>query len=137
MKWSISIEQEINYSWWLLRLLFIVTFIIAGADKFIGFFTNWQQFIHYTTLEQVKLPVATVLMLVGIAEIGLGLLLCTRWVKTAALLIMIWMIGNGLYLASVGMYFDTAARYCSLGICALVLFHLTRIRDKTLKNSAH
>ncbi len=126
----ISIKSEINYSWWLLRMLFGINFIGAGVDKFFGFVTNWHQFINPSLVLLTKLPVTAIVFGMGAIELGLGILVFTRWVKTAALFIAVWMISNGLYLAFFNMYLDTAARYCTLGIGALVLFHLTRVREK-------
>ncbi len=129
----IFIILEINYSLWLFRLLFGVTFIGAGFDKFFGFVTDWYQFINPSLVQLTGFSPSTLVFLMGVSELILGILIFTRWVKTAALLIMVWMFSNGLYLLYFRMYLDTAARYCTLGICALVLFHITRVREKLLR----
>lgn len=125
----ISIKAEINYIWWLLRVLFGVTFIGAGIDKFLCLLTDWHQFINLS-LVYPAISSAVIVYLVGIAEVALGIFVFSRWVKAASLFIAFWMLSNGIYLMYFRIFLDTAARYCTLGLCALVLFHITRVREK-------
>jgi hypothetical protein len=71
-----------------------------------------------------------IIYFVSVIEISLGVLVLTRWAQIASLLITIWMAGIGIYLLFSGIFLDTAFRYLTLAVSALVLFHLTRVRSR-------
>ena len=126
----ISVKYEINYCWWLLRLMFGISFIGAGIDKFFNLATNWSDFITPAALDLTGVAAPLIMYFVCAIEISLGVLVLTKWAQIASLLITVFMISIGVYLLFSGIFLDTAFRYLSLGVSALVLFHLTRVRSR-------
>jgi uncharacterized membrane protein YphA (DoxX/SURF4 family) len=57
-----------------LKLTFIIVPIVAGLDKFFNILCDWTQYINPLVLDMLPVSGAAFMMVVGIIEIGAGIL---------------------------------------------------------------
>src|SRR5262245_27851660 len=107
-KGNLLMENNLNTSWWSLRLVYGVIPIVAGLDKFFNLLTDWQQYLG-PLLRNGPLAPATVMHIVGVIEIAAGIAVLTRVTKYAAYVVSAWLVCIALNLLSSGKYLDVAA----------------------------
>jgi len=108
----------------LLRVVFAVAPIVFGLDKFAGVLTDdWTRYLAPAFDDLIPGSAATAMHLVGIVEIGAGLvvLAAPRW---GGLLVAGWLAGIIVNLLIVGGYGDIAMRDAGLLAGALALNRL-------------
>ena len=101
--------------------------IVAGADKFTNFLTDWKAYLRPVE-SMLPLAPATFMMIVGVIEIIAGLLVL-RFTRLGALVVSLWLVAIAVVLMSGGWY-DIAVRDLVMAIGAFCLAKLYE-RDAT------
>jgi hypothetical protein len=91
--------------------------IIAGADKFFNFLTNWEKYLSSAALSITHIPAHTFMSIVGVIEIIAGVLVWIR-PKLGSLIVALWLIGIVINLLMTGKYYDVAVRDLVMAIGA-------------------
>ena len=105
-----------------LHVGFTIAPIIAGADKFFGFLTNWEQYLAPFVTTMV--PAHTFMLVVGVIEIVAGLLVAVM-PRIGAYIVCAWLLGIIGNLLLLGGYYDIALRDLGLAIGAFALGRLS------------
>ena len=105
-----------------LRAGFTIAPIIAGADKFFGFLTNWEQYL--APVIPTVMPAHTFMLIVGVIEIVAGLLVAVM-PRIGAYIVCAWLLGIIGNLLLLGGYYDIALRDLGLAIGAFALGRLS------------
>lgn len=101
---------------------FTIAPIIAGADKFFGFLTNWEQYL--APVVTTVMPAHTFMLIVGVIEIVAGLLVAIK-PRIGAYIVCAWLFGIIGNLLLLGGYYDVALRDLGLAIGAFALGRLS------------
>jgi hypothetical protein len=109
----------------ILHLAFTIAPIVAGADKFVHFLTNWDQYLAPIVPRVTGLPAHTFMLGVGAIEIVAGLLVAFM-PRVGGYVVGLWLCGIIVNLLMIPAYFDVALR--DLGL-ALGAFALARLAD--------
>jgi hypothetical protein len=109
----------------ILHLAFTIAPIIAGADKFFHFLTNWDQYLAPIVPRLTGLSAHTFMLGVGAIEVAAGLLVAFM-PRVGGYVVGLWLCGIIVNLLMIPAYFDVALR--DLGL-ALGAFALARLAD--------
>jgi uncharacterized membrane protein YphA (DoxX/SURF4 family) len=112
-----------------LKLTFGIVPIVAGLDKFTNLLTNWSDYLGSSIRGMLPLDPLVFMKVVGIIEIGAGLIVLIRPLM-GAYIVMAWLILIALQLIISGHYFDVAVRDLVMAIGAYTLAQLTLIAGK-------
>lgn len=93
----------------LLKYIFAILPIVAGADKFTNLLTSWETYLNPLALRLVPVSAPTFMHIVGVIEIIAGILVLLKprlgaWVVTA------WLLAIALQLLVWGRFLDVAVR---------------------------
>jgi hypothetical protein len=102
---------------------FIVAPIVAGADKFFGLLTNWEQYLAPAIANIV--PAQTFMLAVGAIEIAAGLLVAVM-PRIGGYVVCAWLLGIIVNLLMLGSYYDIALRDLGLASGAFALARLSK-----------
>ena len=127
-----AFDPRLNNAWWVLRIGLGVGPIVAGADKFTNYLTNWEMYLNPLAPKLSHLEPSTFMHLVGVIEIVAGILVLTRFTRYAAYIVMLWLIGIALNLATQGTFYDLAVRDIEISLGAFALAKLTEVREAAL-----
>src|SRR5262245_11571153 len=114
----------------LLRIVYGVVPIVAGADKFFNILTNWSQYLNPTMARFLPVSAPTFMHLVGIVEIVAGLIVLSRWTAVGAYIVSAWLALIALSLIASGRYLDVAVRDLVMSAGAYSLATLTQVSYK-------
>ncbi len=99
--------------------------IVAGADKFFNYLTNWERYLAPEIPRLLSVDAATFMMGVGAVEILAGLIVALA-PRFGGYLVALWMVGIIVNLLMVPGYYDVALRDFGLALGALALANLSR-----------
>lgn len=107
-----------------LHVGFAVLPIVAGADKFLHWLVDWNQYL--APLAERLLPVSgpTFMLGVGVIEIVAGVLVAV-WPRVGGYVVAAWLWGIIINLLLIPAYFDIALRDFGLSLGALALARLS------------
>jgi hypothetical protein len=117
-------ESPSYQAYQLLHLAFTIAPLAAGADKFLHWLVNWDQYVAPAVPSMVGLSTHTFMLAVGVVEMIAGLLVAIApriggWVVGA------WLCGIIVNLLMLGSYFDIALRDLGLALGAFALARLS------------
>jgi len=120
-------EAEVVHSCYTLqKYIFGLVPIVAGADKFTNFLTNWEAYLNPMIPQLLHLSPHTFMLAVGVIEIVAGILVFAR-PRIGAFVVMAWLLGIALQLVTWGHYLDVAVRDTVMALAgALTLGRLAR-----------
>ena len=127
--------KQIDTSWWTLRLIYGLVPIVAGADKFTNLLTDWKQYAS-PILGNLPIPLATLMMIIGVIEIVAGCLVLSRHTRLGAYVVGAWLVGIALNIVTTGKYFDVAVRDLVMAAGAFTLAKLSEVRVRETTRSA-
>jgi len=107
----------------LLKYTFGLVPIVAGLDKFTNLLTDWTQYLSAGMTDVLPLEVGTFMAIVGIIEIGAGILVLIR-PFIGGYVVAAWLTLISLTLVFSGSYLDVAARDLVMAIGAFSLAKL-------------
>lgn len=105
---------------------FVVLPILAGLDKFFELLAPWN--LYLSPLVSDVVPAGTFMALVGIVEIGVGLLVLAR-PMIGGYVVAAWLWAIVLNLLTIPGHYDIALRDFGLSLGALALARLSREFD--------
>jgi len=107
----------------ILHLAFVVAPVVAGADKFLNFLVNWDQYVSPLVTRTLPMSAHTFMLGVGVIEIVAGLLVAFM-PAIGGLVVAAWLCGIILNLLSIPGYYDVALRDLGLALGAVALSRL-------------
>jgi uncharacterized membrane protein YphA (DoxX/SURF4 family) len=125
-------DDKLNSTWWTLRIALGVAPILAGLDKYFNLLTNWEAYLHPAVPQLLHIPAVTSMHVVGVIEIIAGIVVLSNFTRLGAYIVMAWLIGIALSLATQGRYFDIAVRDLLISVAAYSLAKLTEVRETAL-----
>ena len=121
----------------ILHLAFIVAPVVAGADKFVHFLVNWDQYLSPVVTRMLPVSAHTFMLGVGLIEIVAGLLVAFM-PAVGGLVVGAWLCGIIINLLSIPGYYDVALRDFGLALGAFALARLaTEFNSHTWQRTAH
>jgi hypothetical protein len=108
----------------LLHAGFVIVPVVAGIDKFFHLLTNWDKYIAPVVARLLPVSVHAFMDVVGLIEIGAGLLVLFR-PRVGAYVVAAWLVGIMINLVVTGGYLDVALRDLGLCLGALALARLS------------
>lgn len=112
----------------ILQFTFVVAPLIAGADKFFNFLTNWEMYLTPLVPKLTGIGAHPFMMAVGVIEILAALLVAFK-PKIGSAVVAAWLAGIIVNLLLVPGFFDIALRDLGLCLAALALFKLSNAYD--------
>lgn len=109
----------------ILRYVFIILPIVAGADKFTNILTDWTQYINPLILDILPVTGATFMMIVGVIEIIAGLIVFKNS-YIGGFIVSAWLAGIAFSLIIGWMYVDVAVRDLVMAISAFSMAKLSK-----------
>ena len=107
-----------------LKLVFGIVPIVAGLDKFTNLLVQWEKYIAPIFAGMLPFSGRTFMYIVGVIEIVAGLgVLATRWTRTFAAIVGIWLLCIAIDLL-LARYYDIAVRDVVMAISAFCLARL-------------
>jgi uncharacterized membrane protein YphA (DoxX/SURF4 family) len=110
----------------LMKFVYGLVPIVAGADKFTNLLTTWEQYLNPSLAGMLPFSPGTFMQIVGVIEILAGILVLVK-PKVGALVVSAWLALIALTLLASGRYLDVAVRDLVMAIGAFVLSRLTSI----------
>jgi hypothetical protein len=114
---------------------FVAAPVIAGADKFFGLLTNWDQYLSPFVATLSPLSVHGTMLLVGVIEIIAGLIVLMK-PRIGAYIVCAWLVGIIINLLLLGSFYDIALRDLGLALGALALGRLSEHYDRRPRSRA-
>jgi len=114
----------------LLRVLFGVVPVVAGADKFFNLLTNWEQYVNPTLERLLPFSTTTFMHIAGVIEIVAGLIVLSRFTTFGAYLVSAWLALIAVSLLASGHFLDVAVRDLVMSATAYSLATLSRVRQE-------
>lgn len=114
----------------LLRIIYGVVPIAAGLDKFTNLLVDWTIYINPLMLKVLPLSGSTLMHLVGVIEIGAGVLVLAR-PKIGAYIVSVWLLCISLSLLTSGHFLDVAVRDLVMSIGAYTLARISVLADQS------
>lgn len=108
----------------MLYLGYIALPILAGADKFLNYLTDWDKYLSPYAVQALGGNAPFFMRGVGVVEICAGLLVAVK-PRIGGLVVAAWLAGIIVNLLSIPGYFDIALRDLGLCLGALALSRLS------------
>ncbi|GEM69948.1 hypothetical protein SMI01S_35540 [Sphingobacterium mizutaii NBRC 14946 = DSM 11724] len=119
-------NQSLNSTFNLLKYVFVVVPIVAGADKFTNLLTNWEQYVNPSIADLLPVSAGVFMMVVGIIEIVAGLIVFKK-PEIGGYIVAAWLTLIALSLLVGFNYVDVAVRDLVMAIAALSMARLAKI----------
>ena len=103
-----------------LRYAFGLMALLAGLDKFFNILADWGSYVSPAAASMLPVPVSTFLAIVGVIEVGVGVLILFAAPRIGAYVASAWLLLVAANLA-LGMHFDIAVRDVVMSIAAFAL----------------
>lgn len=104
--------------------------LLAGLDKFFNLLTDWPKYLSPWMANLLPVPAETFMYAVGVIEIGVGLMVLTRWTRLGAWIAAAWLVLIALNLVTMGL-FDIAVRDLAMAVGAYTLAKLAELRQES------
>ena len=130
-----ALPSSVLQSFWIMRVIYAIAPIIAGADKFFDILTDWKQYLAPVFPQVLRVSPDLFMRGVGVIEIVAGILVAI-WPRFFAYLVMVWLWGIVVDLLVLGKFYDVALRDFGLSIGALSLGRIAQAVWETRRSSA-
>ena len=131
-----STNRPAYQAYLILRVGFAALPVIAGLDKFFHLLVNWDQYLAPIAADVLPIPAHTFMLIVGVTEIGAGLLVAI-WPRIGAYIVAFWLWGIIINLLLIPRYYDIALRDFGLSVGAIALARLSREFDGRGRSQIH
>lgn len=128
MSMSDFVEHR-DLAWWILRIGVGAGSLVTGVDKYFNKLADWTMYLSPLATRIVPVAPVTFMRMVGVVEVLAGLMILSRWTRAGSYLIVIWLLGVSINLATTGMFYDLALRDLEIAVGALALSQLTLSRS--------
>jgi len=121
---TVRIDNPSYQAYQVLHIAFTVAPIVAGADKFFHFLTNWDLYLAPIVTNTLHVGAHTFMLGVGIVEMIAGLIVAVA-PRIGGWVVGLWLCGIIVNLLILGSYFDIALRDFGLALGAFALARLS------------
>jgi len=111
----------------LLKFTYGPVIVAVGIDKFFGFLTDWTQYVSPFITDTIGMDAGAFIGLVGVIEVTLGILLMTKWERSAAYGVAGFGLLSTVNILSTGQFYDTALKSLPMIVGAIVLAGLSSL----------
>lgn len=119
-------NHTLNSIFNLLKYVFVVVPIVAGADKFTNLLTNWEQYVNPSIADLLPFSAALFMKIVGVIEIVAGIIVFKK-PELGGFIVSAWLTLIALSLLAGFNYVDVAVRDLVMAIAALSMARLAKI----------
>ncbi|WP_185217116.1 hypothetical protein [Sphingobacterium mizutaii] len=119
-------NHTLNSTFNLLKYVFVVVPIVAGADKFTNLLTNWEQYVNPSIADLLPFSAALFMKIVGLIEIVAGLIVFKK-PELGGFIVSAWLTLIALSLLAGFNHVDVAVRDLVMAIAALSMARLAKI----------
>jgi len=112
-----------------LRLVYGLTPLIAGLDKFLNLLTDWDKYLPSVLVQSLPVSASSFMHMVGIIEIIAGLAVLTSFTRLGAYVVMAWLVLIAANLVVAG-YLDIAVRDLVMAVGAYALGQAAALRNE-------
>lgn len=119
-------NHTLNSTFNLLKYVFVVVPIVAGADKFINLLTNWEQYVNPSIADLLPFSAALFMKIVGVIEIVAGVIVFKK-PELGGFIVSAWLTLIAFSLLAGFNYVDVAVRDLVMAIAALSMARLAKI----------
>lgn len=119
-------NHTLNSTFNLLKYVFVVVPIVAGADKFINLLTNWEQYVNPSIADLLPFSAALFMKIVGVIEIAAGVIVFKK-PELGGFIVSAWLTLIAFSLLAGFNYVDVAVRDLVMAIAALSMARLAKI----------
>lgn len=112
----------------LLKAVFVIVPIVAGADKFTNLLTNWEQYLNPSIAALLPFSPSTFMMIVGIIEIIAGIIVLKK-TEIGGYIVAAWLTAIALTLLAGLHYLDVAVRDLVMAVSAFAMARISKIID--------
>jgi hypothetical protein len=132
------ITKKLNDIQVFLKFTYGIVPIVAGADKFTNLLTTWPEYLNPTVAGLIPFGGSTFMMIVGVIEIGAGILVLLK-PKPGALVVSTWLVLIAVSLLASGRFLDVAVRDLVMAVGAFMLSKLSGLTESlnSMPNAAH
>ncbi|MEP6465138.1 MAG: hypothetical protein ABJB05_02480 [Parafilimonas sp.] len=123
---AINLNQSIRSTYNVLRFTFGLVPIVAGADKFTNFLTNWEDYISPSISGILPFSAHTFMMIVGVIEIIAGIIVLVK-PAIGGFIVAAWLTLIALTLLAGGNYLDVAVRDLVMAVGAFSLARIAKV----------
>ena len=131
-----SLRDPAYQAYVLLRTAFTVAPIVFGVDKFLNLLTDWSGYLSPAVNDLVPGSGHQLMLVVGVVEVGAGLLVAVR-PQLGAYLVVGWLAGIIVNLLLVPGFYDIALRDFGLLLAALALARLATTFRRHAQGASH
>lgn len=103
--------------------------LLAGLDKFLNLLADWPKYLSPWMADLLPVSAQTFMYAVGVIEIGVGLMVLTRWTRLGAWIAAAWLVLIAVNLVTLGL-FDIAVRDLAMAVGAYTLARLAELRQE-------
>jgi uncharacterized membrane protein YphA (DoxX/SURF4 family) len=129
-----TVEKKLLGIQTLMKFVYGLVPIVAGADKFTNLLTTWDQYLNPSLAGMLPFSPGTFMQVVGVIEIVAGILVLVK-PKVGAVVVGAWLALIALTLLASGRYLDVAVRDLVMAVGAFVLSRLTKITEQLIAKS--
>ena len=122
-------DSRLNPVFWILRIAFGLTALLAGLDKFFNLLTNWEQYVSPLVLSLVPVSAATLMRIAGVIEVIAGVAVLAGLARLGGYVVAAWLTAIAHTLLTTGRFFDVAVRDLVMAIGAFTLARLAEVRE--------
>lgn len=120
-------DKRLHTPWIALWLGIGLTATLAGLDKFFNLLADWGTYVSPLAAQLLPFSIPTFMAIVGVIEIGVGVLILSGWTRVGAYVASAWLSGIALNLMLAGFY-DIAVRDVVMAIGAFTLARIAEVR---------
>lgn len=118
-------NKIINQVFNLLKYIFFIVPVVAGADKFTNLLTNWEQYMHPGIALMLPFSASTFMMIVGVIEIVAGIIVLLK-PRVGGYIVSAWLTLIALTLLTGLQYLDVAVRDLVMAVAAYSMARLSK-----------
>lgn len=127
-----NIDNTVSNVWKMLAYAYGAVLILIGLDKVAqtNYIAEWIGYVSPLAERVIPLDSATFVLVLGVAEIAVGILFFTRWVRVAAMVSIVVLAAIIIDLLNLRLY-DIAARDALIALGALAVSLLSAAQGYT------
>ncbi len=122
-------SKHVTSTWLMLKMTYGVFFLAVGVDKFFNMITMWSKYASPVIMQYIPLETSMIMMIIGVIEVLVGAAILTNWTEKGAQAAGVMLLICAANLATMGTYFDVAARDVVMAMGAFALACLTHAKD--------
>jgi uncharacterized membrane protein YphA (DoxX/SURF4 family) len=122
-------DERILIPYRVLRIGLGLGALLAGIDKFFNLLADWEMYLSPLATKLLPVSAHVFMRAVGVIEIVVGLAILAGFTRVGGYVMMLWLIGIAINLATTGMFYDLAVRDVEISLGAFTLARLSVIRE--------